>query len=176
MLVAHRPAAALRGAVGAADDVVGDDEAAEDALRRHARSSSASVWARRRSSRRCTCVDPDDQSQYVANIFRTPIAGGPMRFNAAGRLRRRALARAPATWISSGCRRTFARPLVQILTDRRTTLHETDWSTMHGEALPLAEQAATPPAGPAPDNRAGWDAISAALSRRSATAIAIGER
>jgi ubiquinone/menaquinone biosynthesis C-methylase UbiE/8-oxo-dGTP pyrophosphatase MutT (NUDIX family) len=161
VLVAHRrrPPFALQWVLPMT--MVGADEAAEDALRRHAREQFGVGLGEETFVETVYLVDPDDARQYVANIFRTPIVGGPMRFNTEGDYD-------DARWlVPSDLEQLWMPPdlrvpLVQILTAPATP-HETDWSR-GGEGVPLAERDAvgTETSEPAPDNRAGWDAIAGA--------------
>jgi SAM-dependent methyltransferase len=86
----------------------------------------------------------------------------PMRFNADGDYddaRWLGAADIEQLWMPPDLR----DPLVKILNDPESHA-ETDWATTYSpEGTPLAERVAvgTEPAVPAPDNRAGWDAISA---------------
>ncbi len=147
--------------------LVGADEAAEDALRRHTRDQFGVGLGEEAFVETVYLIDPDDQQQYVANIFRTPIVDGPMRFNTEGDYddaRWLAPADLEQLWMPPDLR----VPLIKILTEPES-LHETDWSQAVGEGVPLGERAgrALPLHGdvspePAPDNRAGWDAIAAA--------------
>lgn len=145
--------------------IVGEDEAAEDALRRHAREQFGVGLGAETFVETVYLVDPDDQQQYVANIFRTPIVDGPMRLNIDGDYddaRWLLPADIEQLWMPPDLR----VPLLKILTDP-DALHETDWSqTLEG--VPLAERAGAPPAPaePAPDNRAGWDTIAAAYQEQ----------
>jgi ubiquinone/menaquinone biosynthesis C-methylase UbiE len=145
--------------------MVGADEAAEDALRRHAREQFGVGLGEETFVETVYLVDPDDARQYVANIFRTPIVGGPMRFNTEGDYD-------DARWlVPSDLEQLWMPPdlrvpLIQILSAPETP-HETDWSQMRGEGVPLAERDAvgTDTSEPAPDNRASWDAIAGAYQR-----------
>jgi SAM-dependent methyltransferase/ADP-ribose pyrophosphatase YjhB (NUDIX family) len=163
VLIAHRRRAPFAGQWVLPLVLVRDDEAAEDALRRHARAEFGVGLGEESFVETVYLVDPDGATQYVANIFRTPIAAdsGPMRFNAQGDYD-------DARWLTAGdldalwMPPDLRVPLIQILTDPQS-LHDTDWDRVGAElaaqGVPLAERA-EPPA-PAPDNRAGWDAISA---------------
>jgi ubiquinone/menaquinone biosynthesis C-methylase UbiE/ADP-ribose pyrophosphatase YjhB (NUDIX family) len=162
VLVAHRRRPPFAAQWVLPMTMVGADEAAEDALRRHARDQFGVGLGEETFVETVYLVDPDDQAQYVANIFRTPIVGGPMRFNTEGDYddaRWLAPADLDQLWMPPDLR----VPLVQILTSPET-LHETDWSRA-GEGVPLAERegavGAQPaaPAEPAPDNRVAWDTI-----------------
>ena len=64
--------------------VVGDTEAAEDALRRHAREQFGVTLGLEQFVDTVYLQDAEDQTPYVTNIFRAPIVDGPLRFNAAG--------------------------------------------------------------------------------------------
>ncbi len=135
--------------------VVAEDEAAEDALRRHARDQFGVTFGDESFVETVYIVDPDDQRQYVANIFRTPMSDGGMRFNAEGDYddaRWLVAAELADLWMPPDLR----LPLIKILTDPES-LHETDWSQLSSEGTPIAERAEEQQ--PPPDNRAAWDAI-----------------
>jgi len=148
---------------------VPDSEAAEDALRRHAREQFSLTLGEAQFVETVYLEDGADQRRYVANIFRAVMEGGPLRFNADGDYD-------DARWLGPDdlaqldMPEALRDPLVQILTEPDYT-PQTDWSAA-GEAVPLGEQTATPAAALAaelaagraapPDNRAGWDAIAAA--------------
>ena len=161
-LVAHRCRAPFAGQWVLPLVVVRDDEAAEEALRRHAREQFAVDVGAETFAETVYITDPDDQRQYVANIFRTPIDGA-MRFNAEGEYddaRWLGADDLDALWMPPDLR----LPLIKILTDPAGTA-ATDWAatyTAGAQGTPLGE---APPSaideGPAPDNRASWDAISA---------------
>lgn len=167
VLVAHRRRPPFASQWVLPMTIVGEDEAAEDALRRHARDQFGIGLGEEAFVETVYLVDPDDQHQYVANIFRTPIIDGPMRFNTEGDYddaRWLLPADLEQLWMPPDLR----VPLIKILTDPES-LHETDWAkTLEG--VPLAERDAASAAGaqpaapaePAPDNRAGWDTIAAA--------------
>lgn len=149
---------------------VGEHEAAEEALRRHA-TAQFGLQPEVDSEAFVETVYLDDgAAQYVANIFRVPLPEGGMRFNAAGDYD-------DAKWLAAGELEGVPMPidlripLAKVLTEP-DALHELDWETMgrelndreqRGEGVPLGEQATVPAAsavgGPAPDNRAGWDTI-----------------
>jgi ubiquinone/menaquinone biosynthesis C-methylase UbiE/ADP-ribose pyrophosphatase YjhB (NUDIX family) len=137
--------------------VVGDTEAAEDALRRHAREQFGVTLGLEQFVDTVYLLDPGDQTHYVTNIFRAPIVDGPLRFNAAGEYD-------DARWVTAPELDNLAMPpalrdpLARIMADP-DYVSEIDW-TAPGEALPLAERPPAP--GPPPDNRAAWDAIAAA--------------
>jgi SAM-dependent methyltransferase/ADP-ribose pyrophosphatase YjhB (NUDIX family) len=162
VLVAHRRRPPFASQWVLPMTMVGTDEAAEDALRRHARDQFGVGLGEETFLETVYLVDPDDARQYVANIFRTPILDGPMRFNSEGDYD-------DARWLAPGdldqlwMPPDLRAPLLQILTPPEAP-HETDWSQPLGEGVPLAEQAAAASgvaatSEPAPDNRAGWDAI-----------------
>lgn len=164
VLVAHRRKPPFAGQWVLPIVLVRDDEAAEDALRRHAGAEFGVGIGTESFVETVYLVDPDDQAQYVANIFRTPIEGGPMRFNAQGDYddaRWLAAADLDALWMPPDMR----VPLIKILTEP-DSLHDTDWGRVGDElaaqGVPLAErEAAAGIEAPPPDNRAGWDAIAA---------------
>ena len=145
--------------------LVGADEAAEDALRRHTVEQFGVGLGGQTFVETVYLVDPDGQQQYVANIFRIQTTG-PLRFNSEGDYddaRWLAAADLEQLWMPLDLR----VPLIKILTEPES-LHETDWSSAIGEGVPLAERESVEgsqpaaPAVPAPDNRVGWDAIAAA--------------
>lgn len=157
VLVAHRRRPPFAGQWLLPMTLVRDDEAAEDALRRHAEDQFGIGLGDESFVETVYLTDPDDQRHYVANIFRTPLGEGPMRFNAGGDYddaRWSAPAELDDLWIPPDLR----VPLVKILTEPES-LHETDWS----QAMPLeAREASALDAAPPPDNRASWDAIAKA--------------
>ncbi len=178
VLVAHRRRPPFAAQWVLPMTLVGADEAAEDALRRHARDQFGVGLGTETFVETVYLVDPDDKQQYVANIFRTPIADGPMRFNAEGDyddVRWLVPGDLEQLWMPPDLR----VPLVKILTEPES-LHETDWSQAipdaSGEGTPLGERAglALPLHGggvadaeaPAPDNKAGWNTISAAYQEQ----------
>jgi SAM-dependent methyltransferase/ADP-ribose pyrophosphatase YjhB (NUDIX family) len=163
VLVAHRRRPPVSGQWTLPIVLVRDDEAAEDALRRHAQAQFGVGLGEESFVETIYLVDPDDRAQYVANIFRTPIVGGPMRFNAQGDYddaRWLAAADLDALWMPPDLR----VPLMKILTEPES-LHLTDWDRVGDElasqGVPLAERDDAADAAPLPDNRAGWDAIAA---------------
>jgi ubiquinone/menaquinone biosynthesis C-methylase UbiE/ADP-ribose pyrophosphatase YjhB (NUDIX family) len=137
--------------------VVRDDEAAEDALRRHTIEQFGVALGVEQFVDTVYIEDPDDGGhRYVANIFRAPIEGAPMRFNAGGDYD-------DARWIGAADLESLWMPpplrdaLARILADPNAPpSHE--WAA---EAAPLGERTPRVVAGPPPDNRAGWDAIAA---------------
>ncbi len=139
--------------------IVRDDEAAEDALRRHAREQFGVALGVEQFIDTVYIEHPGDEHRYVANIFRAPIEGGPMRFNADGDYD-------DARWVVAAEVEQLSMPpalrdaLVRIMTEALPA-PVVDWTTAdRGQATPLAEEA--PPEEPAPDNRAAWDAIAGA--------------
>jgi SAM-dependent methyltransferase/ADP-ribose pyrophosphatase YjhB (NUDIX family) len=146
---------------------VPDSEAAEDALRRHAREQFSLTLGEAQFVETVYLEDDADQRRYVANIFRAVMEGGPLRFNAEGDYD-------DARWLGPDdlaqldMPEALRDPLVRILADPDYT-PQTDWSVA-GEAAPLGESAMLAAAlsaalSAAPDNRAGWDAIAAAYQR-----------
>jgi ubiquinone/menaquinone biosynthesis C-methylase UbiE/ADP-ribose pyrophosphatase YjhB (NUDIX family) len=139
--------------------VVGNTEAAEDALRRHALQQFGVTVGMGQFVDTVYLEDPEDQRQYVTNIFRAPIESGPLRFNAAGEYDE-------ARWVAADDLGQLAmppalrEPLVRIMTEPAYE-PSFDW-TADGEALPLGERAGPVEVGPPPDNRAAWAAIAAA--------------
>lgn len=139
--------------------VVRDDEAAEDALRRHAQEQFGIALGDEQFADTVYMEDPDGQRRFVANIFRAPLAGGPMRFNAEGDYD-------DARWSGPGeladlwMPPSLRDPLIRMLTDPDAP-PTYEWTS--AEAVPLGERERAGGANePAPDNRAGWDAIAVA--------------
>lgn len=164
-LVAHRRKPPFAGQWMLPSTLVRDDEAAEDALRRHAREQFGMALVEGDESFVETVYLADGADQYVANIFRAALPAGPMRFNAEGEYD-------DAKWLAAADLEQVIMPpdlripLAKILTEP-DSLHELDWERMgrevNAQAVPLAEREPAPaPAEPPPDNKAGWDAISAA--------------
>jgi SAM-dependent methyltransferase/ADP-ribose pyrophosphatase YjhB (NUDIX family) len=173
VLAAHRRRAPFAGQWMLPVTVVRDDEAAEDALRRHAREQFGVGVDAEAFVETVYLTDAGDKHQYVANIFRARLADGPMRFNAEGDYD-------DARWLAAADLEQLAMPpdlqapLVKLLTDP-DALKQIDWgeideatgraSAIAADAVPIAERegaAAPAPIGPPPDNRAGWDAIATA--------------
>ncbi len=138
-------------------------ETAEDAVKRYTREQFGVQVARESFVDTVYVEDPDDQKQYIANIFRAEIAGGPLRFRADGDYddaRWLAALELGQLWMPPALR----EPLVRIMTDPEYA-PDVDWTASATlGAAPLAERAEEqPPAGPPPDNRAAWNAISKAF-------------
>jgi SAM-dependent methyltransferase/ADP-ribose pyrophosphatase YjhB (NUDIX family) len=136
-------------------------ETAEDAVKRYAREQFGVEVSADSFVDTVYMEDPDDRTQYITNIFRAQLRGGPMRFRADGDYddaRWLASAEVAQLWMPPSLR----DPLVKIMTDPEYA-PDTDWSTPEAQAVPLAERAGAPTAStldaPAPDNRAAWDAI-----------------
>ncbi len=150
-LVAHRRRPPFAGQWVLPSTLVCDDEAAEDALRRHAREQFGVTLAEGDESFADTVylTDSADQQQYVANIFRATLPPGPMRFNADGDYD-------DARWLGAAdldgvtMPPDLRIPLAKILTDPEG-MHRLDWEQMGKEltalstasfqqAVPLAER------------------------------------
>jgi len=141
---------------------VRDDETAEEAVRRHTTELLGATVANEIFVDTVYMEDPDDQARFVANIFRTEVADGALRFNAAGDYD-------DARWLTPeelpnvGMPPALREPLVRILNEEPVDEMPAWQPPPGGEAVPLAEREAEAlPAAPAPDNRAAWDAIAAA--------------
>ncbi|MBF6600457.1 MAG: methyltransferase domain-containing protein [Dehalococcoidia bacterium] len=144
--------------------VVSEHEAAEEALRRHAREQFGIEISDEAFVDTVYLEDPDDALRYVANIFRAGMHTGPMRFNADGDYD-------DARWLAAGEIAQVSMPpplcdaLLRILEGGAAA--ETDWDTAGaaGGGVPLAERPEEHGPAPAvadeppPDNRASWDAI-----------------
>lgn len=169
-LIAHRRRPPLAGRWTLPATRVGEHETAEEAVRRHAREQFGVLPASEAFVDTVYVVDPADQRQYVANVFRTAIEG-PIRFNAEGDYD-------DARWLDPAeieqldtMPPDLRLPLVKLLTDPES-VEPMDWERFADEvraqqAIPLAEQQAAEPAeaAPPPDNKAAWDAIAAAYQR-----------
>ncbi|HXK33698.1 MAG TPA: methyltransferase domain-containing protein [Dehalococcoidia bacterium] len=166
-LVAHRRTPPLAGRWTLPATAVGEHETAEEAVRRHAREQFGLLPASETFVDTLYVVDPADQRQYVANIFRTALEG-PIRFNAEGDYD-------DARWLGPAeIEQLDTMPpdlrlqLVKLLTDPESA-QPMDWERFADDvsaqqAVPLAEQQAAEPAEPTPppDNKAAWDAIAKA--------------
>jgi len=175
-LVTHRRTPPFAGQWMLPSTLVRADEAAEDALRRHAREQFGMTLVEGEQSFVETLYLADGADQYVANIFRASLPAGPMRFNAGGEYD-------DARWLGAAeldqvtMPPDLRIPLAKMLAEP-AALHQLDWDQMGREltaqAVPLAEREplgapeASPgrrPAAPdaaAPDNKAAWDAIAKA--------------
>lgn len=164
VLVVRRRRAPFEGQYVLPLTAVGEDEAAEEALRRHAREQFGLALMPDTEQFVETVYVSDAEQQYVANIFRTALPDGPMRFNADGDYD-------DACWLAAADLESVTMPpdlripLAKILTDP-DALHELDWNQMGpdltGQAMPLTDRETPPTAAVAVDNGAGWDAISKA--------------
>lgn len=170
VLVAHRRRPPFASQWTLPMTIVRPDEAAEEALRRHTVEQFGVGLGLETFVETVYLVDPDDQHQYVANIFRIQ-ATGPLRFDANGDYddaRWLAPADLEQLWMPPDLR----VPLLKMLTEPESP-HETGWEQAVPEGVPLAERDAAStvgaqpaaPAAPAPDNQAGWNAISDAYQR-----------
>lgn len=141
---------------------VRNDETAEEAVRRHANELLGATVANEIFVDTVYMEDPHDQARYVANVFRTELAEGALRFNAASDYddaRWLSAEELPNVWMPPALR----EPLVRILNEEPVE-EMPEWQPASGaEAVPLAERETEPlPPPPPPDNRAAWDAIAAA--------------
>jgi SAM-dependent methyltransferase/8-oxo-dGTP pyrophosphatase MutT (NUDIX family) len=165
-LVAHRRRPPFAGQWMLPATLVGKHEAAEEALRRHAREQFGVALAPDGETFVETVYLDDAGEHYVANIFRAELPAGPLRFNVEGDYD-------DAKWLGApeleqvGMPPDLRIPLAQVLTAPES-LHQTDWDELGrkvaaGQAAPLAERGASAiPPEPAPDNRTGWDTIAKA--------------
>lgn len=165
----HRPFAGFWMPPLAAVD---DRDTAEETLRRHTREQFGVTVTEETFADTVYLQDAADGGRFVVNIFRAELGAEPMRFNAAG-------AYDDARWLAAGDLPEVAMPeelrdaLLRLLRGEAPPA-PTEWASPEtavglGEAIPLAEtappDAADPPPeqdAPPPDNRAGWDTISAA--------------
>lgn len=138
---------------------VGPEQTAEEALRRHAREQFGIDVAGEEFIDTVYVEDPSDAQRYVANIFRTPLGEGPMRFNTEGDYD-------DARWLGSGdldqvlMPPALREPLVSILRGE-VVATAIDWTKTDEQGVPLGERAwreETPP----PDNVESWNAVSKA--------------
>ncbi|MEX2247192.1 MAG: methyltransferase domain-containing protein [Dehalococcoidia bacterium] len=145
---------------------VGANETAEAALGRHVREQFGVTVSGESFVDTVYIEDAAAKRRYVANVFRAQISGGPMRFRADGDYD-------DARWLALPELHVIPMPaelrdgVLRALTQTEPK-EERDWTAieaaMSAPAVPLAEraeEAAVEPE-PAPDNRAGWDAIAAA--------------
>jgi ubiquinone/menaquinone biosynthesis C-methylase UbiE/ADP-ribose pyrophosphatase YjhB (NUDIX family) len=143
--------------------LVGADETAEDALRRHTREQFGIDAGEEQFVDTVYLEDPADSARYVANIFRAPLDTAPMRFNTEGDYD-------DARWLVGGELESLLMPpplrapILRVLNGEEVA-PSIDWSDAGAQALPLGERA-TPPAAPPPDNVASWDAISKAYQEQ----------
>lgn len=141
--------------------LVGEHEGAEDALRRHASEQFGVQLGVEQFVDTVYIEDPADQRRYVANVFRAPIAGGPLRFNAAGDYD-------DARWLTAAELEGVAMPpplrdsVARALAGEIAAVE--DWTAAPAQGTPLAEHPA--PEAPPPDNRAAWDAIAGAYQEQ----------
>ena len=171
---------------------VAQSETAEAAVKRHARDQFGVDVTGEAFADTVYIEDPDDKEQYVANIFRAQVVGGPMRFRADGDYD-------DARWLGAGDLDQLWMPPV-VRESAKKLLSEPaepsnlDWTvpapttaavpaSVSGQAVPLAERVTQDEANAtaherevsahaaagaqssdaeAPDNRAAWDAISKA--------------
>ena len=142
--------------------LVAEHETAEEALRRHARDTFGIEVGEEQFADTVYIEDPSDARRYVANIFRTPLGSTPMRFNAEGDYDDARWLAAPEVeqvWMPPPLRDSVVRIL-----RGEAPLPQTDWEPPREVAVPLAERPEIE--APAPDNRASWDAISAAYQEQ----------
>jgi ubiquinone/menaquinone biosynthesis C-methylase UbiE/ADP-ribose pyrophosphatase YjhB (NUDIX family) len=157
--------------------VVRSEETAEEALRRHLRDQFGVASSGESFVETVYLEDPDDNGRYVANIFRTQLAGGPMRFRADGEYddaRWLAADDLAAVWMPPPLRAELVRIVRGEDAIESATPESTDVETAPAleespaeasaaapaEAAEAAEELDVEPvADPPPDNRAGWDAI-----------------
>jgi SAM-dependent methyltransferase/ADP-ribose pyrophosphatase YjhB (NUDIX family) len=142
--------------------LVGRDETAEEAMRRHTAEQFGATVANEIFADTVYIQDPDDGARYIANVFRTELADGALRFNAAGDYD-------DARWLSADeltnvwMPPALREPVVRILSEEPMEEMPAWQPDAAGEAVPLAERhAPPPPQAPTPDNRAAWDAIAKA--------------
>ena len=152
--------------------VVAPQETAEEAVRRHAREQFGVTTGGEVFVDTVYIEDAERAARYVTNIFRATLGDGPMRFRADGDYDDARWLAAPdleRLWMPPALR----EPLIRIISEPRdaTAAEEAqEAANAPAEATPLAERPQPPPLPPeelAPpaDNRAGWDAISAAYQR-----------
>jgi ubiquinone/menaquinone biosynthesis C-methylase UbiE/ADP-ribose pyrophosphatase YjhB (NUDIX family) len=151
-------------------EIVRGDETAEEALARHLREQFG-VSVAGEDFVDTVYVEDSDTSRYVVNIFRTRLGAEPMRFRANGVHDDARYLTAPEL-SDVAMPPSLREPLVRLLTDPDAPATFT-FEPAEGQALPLAErdggheeQEGEDVAGPAPDNRAGWDAISKAYQEQ----------
>ena len=139
---------------------VGPEQTAEEALRRHAREQFGIDVSGEEFIDTVYVEDPSDAQRYVANIFRTPLGEGPMRFNTEGDYD-------DARWLGSGDLEEvlmppdMREPLVSILRGE-VVVPAIDWTKTDEQGVPLGERAWREEAAPPPDNAESWNAVSKA--------------
>lgn len=139
--------------------LVGGDETAEEAVRRHATETFGVTVANEIFADTVYVEDPDDQARYVANVFRTELADAALRFNSDGDYddaRWLSADELPDVWMPPPLRESLIRLLTEPPMEE---MPEWPSPAASGEALPLAERetAAMDVAAPPPDNRATWN-------------------
>ena len=149
--------------------LVRDAEAAEDALRRHAREQFGVAVTAESFIETVYLEDPAGARRYVTNIFRATLGDEALRFRAGGDYD-------DARWLAEGeladvwMPPALRDPLLRIMRGEAPPA-EMDWEAIESataiEGVPLGEQREEPAVDePAPDNRASWDAISAAYQKQ----------
>jgi ubiquinone/menaquinone biosynthesis C-methylase UbiE/ADP-ribose pyrophosphatase YjhB (NUDIX family) len=141
--------------------VVGDRETAEEAVRRHVSAQFGVTVANEVFADTVYIEDPDDAARYVANVFRTELADGALRFNADGDYddaRWLSAEDVASVWMPPALREAVVRALTDGPIEEMPA-----WDEPPSDAVPLAErEAPIEPPSPPPDNAAAWDAIAAA--------------
>src|SRR5205085_2600125 len=169
VLAAHRRSTPFAGQWTLPVAVVDGSEAAEDAVRRHLRDQFGVSVDEETFVDTVYIEDPDDSRRYVTNIFRARLGIEPMRFRSDGDYddaRWLAADEIEQLWMPPALR----APLVRIMRgeDLEPAAEWTNDEAETGKGVPLAERAtdvaaaSDEPEKPAPDNRAGWEAIAAA--------------
>ncbi len=165
VLTAHRqPARAPFGAQWVLPmTLVGEREAAEEALRRHLREQFGIDVTGEQFVDTVYVEDPNDAHRYVANVFRTEMSAGPMRFRADGEYD-------DARWLGADDVAQVWMPpalrdlVIRVLSGDVPPPAETMWDLDdHQQAMPLAERErqAVAESADAPDNHAFWTAVAA---------------
>ena len=169
VLAAHRRVAPFAGQWTLPAAIVSESEAAEDAVRRHLHEQFGVSVDAESFVDTVYVEDPDDAHRYVTNIFRASLGAAPLRFRADGDYddaRWLAADELEQLWMPPALR----DPLVRIMRGEPSSPMEEpgDVADAPGEAMPLAErpEESSPEQPqidePPPDNRTGWDVISAA--------------
>ncbi len=166
VLAAHRRAAPFAGQWTLPTAVVSESEAAEDAVRRHLRDQFGVSVSDESFVDTVYLEDPDDAHRYVTNIFRASLGESPLRFRSDGDYddaRWLAADEVEQLWMPPAMR----DPIVRIMRGESPPPSDDaeEFEAAPNEAVPLAERVEpsetqldeTPP-----DNRASWNAVSAA--------------
>ncbi len=128
--------------------LLGEDEAAEEALERHAYRELGIEIGVPEFAETLYIEESSSRERYVANIFRVPTHSGSLRFRASGDYD-------DVRWLSEGELAALDMPVAL-----------RDWLVAGRHAANVASPVPVTAGGPAPDNRAAWNTISRAYQDR----------